>query len=117
MGRYYKSFPGGGPVPISERCIMAEKKLSLAQEIVSVLKDNAEENSEGYTGTEWIEAADLISKLPKKTVLAIPWCTFDIELDEFGEAIKESRYSGRGERRDLDDDGEIDPDWEPQPSR
>ncbi len=96
---------------------MAENKQTLTQEIIHILKDNAEENSEGYTGAEWIEAADLISQLPKKTVLAIPWCAFDIELDEFGEAIKELRYSERGERNDLDEDGKVDPDWQPEPRR
>jgi hypothetical protein len=96
---------------------MTEKKLSLAQEIVSILKDNADETPEGYTGAEWIEAADLISQLPKKTVLAIPWCAWDIELDEFGEAILEPRYDNLGYDKALGDDGEIDPDWQPRARR
>jgi hypothetical protein len=96
---------------------MTEKKSSLAQEIVSILKDNADESPEGYTGAEWIEAADLISQLPKKTVLAIPWCAWDIELDEFGEAVLESRYDRLGQRKDLNEDGEVNPDWQPPAKR
>ncbi len=96
---------------------MTEKKLSLTQEIVKILRDTTDESSEGYTGAEWIEAAEEISKLPKPTVLQIPWCAWDIEHDEFGQPVMESRYDRLGQRKDLDDDGNEDPDWEPSAKR
>lgn len=93
------------------------EKSTLAQEIVAVLKENAEETPEGYTGAEWIEAAEMLSELKTPIILGIPWCIFDLELDEFGVHKLESQYDHLGRRNDLDEDGNIDPDWIPGPKR
>jgi hypothetical protein len=93
------------------------EKLSLTQEIVEILKDNGAEKPEGYDGKEWIEAADLISKLEPPVILEIPWCAWDIAEDGFGVTIMESKYDHLGNRKDLKEDGEVDPDWQPKPKR
>lgn len=93
------------------------EKISLAEEIISVLRDNADENPEGYKGTEWIEAASLLRDLDPPVILDIPWCIYDLEVDEFGVNIMQSRFDSLSRRRDLDENGEIDPEWEAQPRR
>lgn len=89
-------------------------KLSLSQEIASILRDSSEESSEGYTGAEWIEA---VESLPKDTILAIPWCAWDLQVDEFGVTMIQSRYNHLGQRNDVDENGEVIPNWEPEPKR
>lgn len=109
------------PSPDPERyIIMAGIKMeetSLTQEIISILRDNASEDPEGYTGAEWIEAADLIRKLDPPGILDMPWCIYDLEVDQHGMTKMQSRYDSLSRRRDLDENGEVDPEWEPQPRR
>lgn len=95
---------------------MTEER-TLTQEILGILKENSEESTEGYNGAEWIKAADLISKLEPPVILAIPWCVFDLEVDEFGENVLENRYDHLGRRKDIDKNGDEIPDWKPLPRR
>lgn len=87
-----------------------EKELTLTQQIAQTLSESADDNPEGYTGAEMIEA---LAALPDDTVLPIPWCIYDIQLDEFGEAKVESKYDHLGKRKDLDEDENEIEDWEP----
>lgn len=89
-------------------------KVPLTKEILSILKESAEEHPEGYTCKEWIEAAEL---MPDDTFFAIPWCVWDLVVDEFGVPKMESKYDNLGRRRDLDDEGNVDPEWTPMPKR
>lgn len=93
---------------------MAEKKLTVAQEIAELLKQNANETPEGYKGTEWVEAVEL---LPSDLILKIPFCVYDMIRDEHGVIKLESKYGRGGLRLDERADGTIDPDWEASPER
>jgi hypothetical protein len=96
---------------------MDTENRSLTQEMLAVLEASAEEAPEGYDGKEWIKAARLIAELDPPTSLGIPWCIFDLEEDEFGVTKMESKFDHLGRRKDLDEDGNEDPDWTPQPKR
>lgn len=87
-----------------------EKELTLTQQIAQTLSESADDNKEGYTGAEMIDA---LKALPDDTTLPIPWCMYDLRLDEFGEPERESKYTYTGKRKDLDEDGNEIEDWEP----
>ncbi len=93
------------------------EKPSLTAEILGILKENSGELPEGYTGAEWIEAANEIAKLEDRVSLKIPWCVWDYELDEFGVNVMESRYDHLGRDKAMDDDGVVDEGWQPKPER
>lgn len=93
-------------------------KSSLTKEMLDILQESAEEGGEGYDGEEYIGAAKMIAELDPPVVCDIPWCIYDIRLDEHGIAIPISRYDSGGLRIDLKDDGKTpDPEWEPRPRR
>lgn len=96
---------------------MTVKNKTVAQEIADLLKQNAEEVPEGYTGTEWTEAVGLLSSLETPPILKIPWCISDLMLDERGMTKLESEYDATGNLKSLDEDGVEDPNWQAQPER
>lgn len=92
---------------------MTEKK-TLTQEIADLLKQNAEELPEGYTGVEYIEAIEL---LPSDTVLDIPFCIADIVTDDRGVTVMESEYTVSGRHLAEKEDGTRDEKWRPRAKR
>jgi hypothetical protein len=91
--------------------------MKTAERIASVLKELDIEESDQYIAEEWIEAVDEIGKLDKPVTLEIPFCIYDLKLDATGEVVLQKRFDEYGNRRDLDEDGEIKESWRPGPVR
>ena len=97
--------------------VMTVVKKTLTQEIADLLQANTAENTEGYNGEEMIEAIKLIADLDPPVILAIPFCIYDFVVDERGVTAMESKFDRAGNRKDLNDDGTVDPEWEAKPDR
>lgn len=97
--------------------VMAEKKKTIVQEIADLLKQNAEELPEGYTGAEWVEAVEQLALLSEPVILQIPWCVADLMVDERGVTKMENAYTATGRLKSEKDDGTIDETWEAEPER
>jgi hypothetical protein len=55
------------------------------------------DQQEGYTATEWTEAAE---NLPDNVVLGMPWCIFDLELDTMGSVVMQEGFDQFGNPRE-----------------
>lgn len=103
--------------------------MNAVKNIINALKEVDLETNEKYTAAEWIEAVDLIDELKAPAVLQIPFCVYDLKLDEHGQVVLQKEFDEYGNRRNLkkfDEDGnkrdpdaeeEIDPKWHPGPVR
>lgn len=71
---------------------------TLTQEILGILKDVSEEDEERYNGNELIEAAETLMALENPVYLAIPWCVWDFDLDEYGQPKESLGYDHLGRK-------------------
>lgn len=85
--------------------------------IVEALKNLDVQTNDRYIAAEWIEAAGLIADLDPPVVLEIPFCVYDLKLDEHGVVVLQKEFDGWSNRRDLDAEGNIDPKWKPRAVR
>jgi hypothetical protein len=89
--------------------------MNTAQKIAEAVKSVDKEQQSDYNDVnEWSEA---VSLLPDDVVCAIPFCVYDLKLDEMGAVVLEKAYDDHGRLRALKKDGSVDPKWEPKPVR
>lgn len=91
--------------------------MNISKRIVEAVRELDLEKSEKYVGHEWTEALNLLFDLEPPIRSQIPFCVFEIMSDRLGNPILESEFDDRGERRNVDEDGNIDPNWKPGPVR
>jgi hypothetical protein len=71
--------------------------MNAVKAITDALNATNVDEQEGYTATEWTEAAE---NLPDDVVLGMPWCVFDLEKDEMGSVVMQEPFDQFSNPRD-----------------
>lgn len=92
--------------------------MNISKRILDAINEvDLEKSSEKYLGKEWTEALSYIFQLEPPVQFQIPLCVFDVRVDKLGSPMLQGEFDQYGQRRNVDEDGNIDPGWQPGPVR